>query len=181
MLPASLPAGAVVIHEVLADEAVGYARRDEALAGDLGRAREVGLWLSLDGATVTVERLPNWAAYPRHRPSSRLFNLGPGQVGRYRANFWFTGCACNPSWYFEPWTVHIGNGQVRADRYAEGTPDHDVDDRVHLYGGLTPTTGAPVGHQDGGQATDRDAVGRAGAHDSLDVFAGYLEALGSPC
>lgn len=138
-LPESLPAGAVVIHEVLADAAVGYARRDEVLTGDLGRAREVGLWLSLDGVTVTVERLPGWAAYPRHGRSSRLFNLGPGQVGRYRANFRFTGCACNPSWYYESWTLHISNGQVPADRYAEGTPDHDVDDRVHLYGGLTPS------------------------------------------
>jgi len=31
--------------------------------------------------------------------------------------------------------------------------------------------GATVGHQHGGQVTDRDAVGRAGAHDLLDVLA----------
>ena len=28
--------------------------------------------------------------------------------------------------YYESWTVHISNGQVPADRYAAGTPDHDT-------------------------------------------------------
>jgi hypothetical protein len=92
------------------------------------------LWLSLDGATVPVERLPGWAAYPRPRPSGRLFTLGPGQVGRYRANFRFAGCACNPGWFYESWVVHVSNGGVEADRFIQGRPDRDVDDRVHLYG-----------------------------------------------
>jgi hypothetical protein len=138
-VPASLPAGKVVVHEVLADEAV-YVRHDETLAGDLGRVRDLGLWLSLDGATVTVDRLPGRAAYPRPRPPARLFTLGPRQVGRYRANFRFTGCACNPSWFYETWTMHSSNGSVDADRFIQDTVDHDVDDRVHLYGGAPPST-----------------------------------------
>jgi hypothetical protein len=104
------------------------------LVGGLGRARDVGLWVSRDGATVTVERLPGRAAYPRPRPSTRLFTLGPGEVGRYRANFRFTGCACNPSWFYETWVVHVSNGSVNTDRFNQGGPDRDVDDRVHLYG-----------------------------------------------
>jgi hypothetical protein len=64
-----------------------------------------------------------------------LFKLRPGQVGRYRANFRFTGCACDPSWFYEDWVVHVSNGPVEPDRFLQGRPDHDVDDRVHLYGG----------------------------------------------
>src|SRR5438552_5064367 len=59
-----LPTGDVVVHELLADEATGYARRDEVLVGGVERAREVGLWLSLDGAQLVVDRLPGSAAYP---------------------------------------------------------------------------------------------------------------------
>jgi hypothetical protein len=140
-LPDSLPTSDVVVHEVLADEAVGYARRDEVLAGAVGRARDVGLWLTLDGAAVAVERLPGWAAYPRPRGSSHLFTLAHGQVGRYRANFRFTGCACNPSWFYEDWVVHVSNGTVGHDRFIQGEPDRDVDDRVHLYGGPGRRTG----------------------------------------
>jgi hypothetical protein len=140
-LPASLPAGEVVVHEVLADEAVDYVRREDMLAGELRRSRDVGLWLSVAGMIVTVERLPGWAAYPRSGRSARLFSLGPGQVGRYRANFRFTGCACNPSWFYETWTVHISNGSVDADRFVRGTVDYDVDNRMHLYGGASSAAG----------------------------------------
>jgi hypothetical protein len=134
-LPTSLPACEVVVHEVLADEAVDYRRRDEVLSGGVEQARDVGLWLSLDGSAVSVDRLPGSAAYPRPRASSRLFTLAPGQVGRYRANFRFTGCACDPSWFYEDWLVHVSNGPVEDDRFVQGEPDNDVDDRVHLYGG----------------------------------------------
>ncbi|HEV7707754.1 MAG TPA: hypothetical protein VGP16_06130 [Asanoa sp.] len=134
-LPTPLPASEVVVHEVLADEAVDYRRRDEVLPGGLERARDVGLWLSLDGSAVSVDRLPGSAAYPRPRASTRLFTLLPGQVGRYRANFRFTGCACDPSWFYEDWLVHVSNGPAEGDRFIQGEPDRDVDDRVHLYGG----------------------------------------------
>lgn len=124
-----------MIHEVLADESVGYERHDEVLGGGTKQARSIGLWLSRDGETVTVDRLPGSAAYPRPYPSSRLFTLTPGQVGRYRANFRFTGCSCNPSWYYEDWLVHVGHGPVSDDRFVQGQPGRDVDHRVRLYGG----------------------------------------------
>lgn len=134
-LPAPLPTGDVVVHELLADEAAGYLRHDEILVGGVERAREVGLWLSLDGARLVVDRLPGSAAYPPRRVPARLFTLGPGQVGRYRANFRFTGCACDPSWYYENWLIHISNGTTDPNRFTHGRPDRDVDDRVTLYGG----------------------------------------------
>ena len=134
-LPAVMPTSDVVIHEVLADEAAGYDPHDEVLSGAVARARDVGLWLTVEGPAITVERLPGSAAYPRTRGSARLFRLLPRQVGRYRANFRFTGCACNPSWFYEDWVVHVSNGPVEPGRFIQGQPDRDVDDRVHLYGG----------------------------------------------
>ncbi len=133
-LPDSLPAGDVVLHDVLADESVGYARRDDVRAGGVGLARDLALWLTVDDAGVTVERLPGRAAYPRPRPAARLFTLAHGQVGRYRANFRFTGCQCDPSWYYEDWLVHVSNGDVDQHRFVGTEPDREVDDRVHLYG-----------------------------------------------
>jgi hypothetical protein len=136
LLP-SLPAGDVVVHDVLADEATGYTRQDEAAGGSVRRARDLGLWLSTEASRLIVDRLPGWAAYPRQSGSGRLFTLLPGQIGRYRANFRFTGttCACNPSWYYEDWLLLVANGQVRSDGFISRKPDHDVDHRVHLYGG----------------------------------------------
>jgi hypothetical protein len=64
-----------------------------------------------------------------------LFALAPGQVGRYRANFRFTGCHCSPRWYYEDWLVNVSNGHITPDRFTHGRPDHDMDHRVHLYGG----------------------------------------------
>jgi len=134
-LPWSLPETDVVIHEVLADEAVDYQRHDEILAGGFRQASAIGLRLDRDEVTVTVDRLSGPAAYPRPYAPTRLFRLTPGQVGRYRANFRFTGCACSPSWYYEDWLVHVAYGQVAPDRFVHGQPDHDADHRVHLYGG----------------------------------------------
>ncbi|WP_233583704.1 hypothetical protein [Micromonospora sp. CV4] len=136
-LPTPLPTGDVVVHDVLADEAVNYARHDDVQTGDVSIARGLALWLTLDGSAATVERLPGRAAFPRVGTSTRLFTLTHGQVGRYRANFRFrfTDCACNPSWYYENWLIHIGNGDVGHDRFLRGQPDRDVDNRVHLYGG----------------------------------------------
>lgn len=140
-LPASLSTCEVVVHEVLADEAAGYVRHDEVLGGGVERARDIGLWLTLEGSTTIVERLPDWAAYPRQRGSARLFTLAPGQVGRYRANFRFIGCACNSAWFYEDWVVHVGNGRIEPDRFVRGDPDRDVDHRVHLYGATTRPAG----------------------------------------
>ena len=143
LLPVSLPKSDVAVHELLSDEATGYAPHEEMLSGSLERARDVGLWLSLNDSAVTVERLPGQAAYPRDQGSGRLFTLAPGQVGRYRANFRFTytQCACNPSWFYEEWVVHVSNGPVDPDRFIHGRPNHDVDHRVHLYGGTIRPAG----------------------------------------
>jgi hypothetical protein len=62
-------------------------------------------------------------------------------VGRWRANFRFSGCACGPSWYFEDWLVHVSNGVVEAGRFADGVADREVDQRVHLYGGGARSAG----------------------------------------
>ncbi|GAA2706365.1 hypothetical protein [Actinoplanes palleronii] len=135
-LPLPMPPGAVVVHDVLADERAGYLPRDEVTGGD--DARDLDLLLSPKGAALAVDRLPgHYVAYPQQSGPARLFTLLPGQIGRYRANFRFTHttCPCNPSWYYEDWLVHIANGPVASDAFTSREPDHDVDHRVHLYGG----------------------------------------------
>lgn len=132
-----MPAGDVVIHDVLADEATRYARRDGVVGGGLDRAKDLDLWLSVESGRLVVDRLPGWAAYPRQSGPARLFALEPGELGRYRANFRFTAttCACDPSWYYEDWLILIANGEMKTDGFVARRPDHDVDRRVHLYGG----------------------------------------------
>ncbi|MEO3817221.1 hypothetical protein [Plantactinospora sp. B24E8] len=132
-----MPTAEVVIHEVLAAEAARYVRHADVVGGGLDRARDLGLWLSLEGGALVVDRLPGGAAYPRQSGPARLFSLKPGEIGRYRANFRFTvtTCACDPSWYYEDWLVLVANGEMRADGFVSCEPDHDVDHRVHLYGG----------------------------------------------
>jgi hypothetical protein len=104
-------------------------RHDEVLSGGLERARDVDLWLTLTGSALVVDRLPGRAAYPPQSGPARLFTLLPGQTGRYRANFRFrsTACACDPSWYYEDWLVHICRGAVKADGFVECKPDYDID------------------------------------------------------
>lgn len=50
-------------------------------------------------------------------------------MGRWRANFRFTGCACSPSWYFEDWLVQVSNGVVEVDQFVDGRPDREIDER----------------------------------------------------
>jgi hypothetical protein len=143
----SAPDGPPVVHDVLLDEAADYQPSSRVVVGD-GRAREVGLWLTTAGdGTVTVDRLPGWAAYPRWwRIRGRLFTLGAGQVGRYRANLRATGCACTPQWYYEQWTIQVANALASTDLFLRARPDRDIDERVHLYGGSRRrSTKAPAG------------------------------------
>ena len=86
---------------------------------------------------MAVDRLPGSAAYPRRSGPARLFMLKSGEIDRYRANFRFTDttCACNPSWHYEDWLILISNGGVKTAGFVSREPDHDVDHRVHLYGG----------------------------------------------
>ncbi|MFC7547736.1 hypothetical protein [Plantactinospora sp. GCM10030261] len=132
-----MPADELVVHEVLADEAARYVRRDEVVGGGVECAQDLGLGLSSKGLALVVDRLPGRAAYPRLPGPARLFQLMPGQIGRYRANFrfTFTTCACNPSWYYEDWLVLVSNGPVKSSGFVRCDPEHDVDHRVHLYGG----------------------------------------------
>jgi hypothetical protein len=132
-LPA-LPNDEVVVHDVFHDEALAYRPTPQVGAGP-AEARAVGLWIEIADDGVVVERLPGWAAYPIRRAPARLFTLKSGQVGRYHANFRFTGCACAPQWYYEQWTVHVAHAEPRPDLFLAGVPVREVDDRVHLYGG----------------------------------------------
>ena len=132
-----MPAGDVVIHDVLLDEAARHVPHDGVVSGGLDHARDLDLWLSVESGTLFVDRLPGWAAYPRQSGPARLFKLKPGETGRYRANFRFTvtSCACNPSWYYEDWLILVASGEMKTDGFISGEPDHHVDHRVHLYGG----------------------------------------------
>jgi len=124
----------LIVHDVLADEADGY-RPASAVRSGLQAVRDAGLHVDLSGHCAMIERLAGRAAYPAWRTSYRLFTLQPGQIGRYRANFRFTGCACAPQWYYESWTIHVAFVSARPDLFLSSGADHDVDQRVHLYGG----------------------------------------------
>ena len=141
-----MPAGDVVIHDVLADEAARYVPYDGVVGGGLEKARDLDLWLSEENGTLVVDRLPGGAAYPRQSGPARLFALKLGEIGRYRANFRFTGttCACNPSWYYEDWLILIANSEMKTDGFVSHRPGHDVDHRVHLYGGSRRPSGRHV-------------------------------------
>jgi hypothetical protein len=125
--------GPVVVHDVLADEAVGYEPSVRLFVG-AEPARAVGLSVSLADRSVTVARLPTSAAYPVRRRPARLFVLRRGQVGRYRANFRFAD-GDTPDWIYEGWTIHVAYARPRPDLFQSARPVHDVDERVRLYGG----------------------------------------------
>ncbi|GAA1830042.1 hypothetical protein GCM10009682_56040 [Luedemannella flava] len=131
-LPSPLPDADIVVHDILADVGTGYRPDARTLVGAKA-AEQASLRLALVDDQLVVHRLPGWASYPaRPRHPRRLFALLPGQIGRYRANFRFTGCQCAARWWYEQWTVHVARGP---DGFAAPAVDHDVDDRVHLYGG----------------------------------------------
>lgn len=136
-LPATLPSDDVVMHDVLADEGARYEPRDSVGSGGLDRARDLDLWLSMQGSALVVDRLPGHAAYPPQSGPGRLFTLMPGDVGEYRANFRFTStsCACDPSWFYEDWLVLISHGAMSDGEFLACKPNYAVDHRVHLYGG----------------------------------------------
>ncbi|MGA3562354.1 hypothetical protein [Melissospora conviva] len=125
-----------VVHEVTADEAVGY-RVDSRTACGMTALERVSLHAGLTDDGLVVQRLPGWDVYPASRRVTRLFTLRAGEVGRYRANFRFLGttCPCAPYWYYEAWTLHIAYAVPDPVVFPGATADHDVDHRVHLYGG----------------------------------------------
>jgi hypothetical protein len=134
-LPAALPEGDVVIHEVLTDFSAGRSHHERTLTGTMDRAHDLGLWLRLDGGTLIVERSPGSAAHPSWSGPDRLFRLEPRQVGQYRANFRFSGYCCGQRWSYEEWLIRIGHNGVDPETFSRRRPVHDVDRRVRLYGG----------------------------------------------
>lgn len=137
-LPAVRPTDGLFLQDVLLDETAGYEPSGRVVNGGLGLAGDAGLWLIVKDSTVAVGRLPGRASYPRGGQASPLFRLRAGEVGRWRANFRFSGYS---DWYYENWMVHVSNGPVRQDGFIRSRPDFDVDDRVHLYGGAVRSGG----------------------------------------
>jgi hypothetical protein len=130
-----MPAGEVVLHDVFADETNGYVPVQDIVVG-AGQARRAWLWIESQGETAVVDWLPGYAAYPARSGPPRLFTLAAGQLARYRANFRFAGACCSPSWYYEQWTIHIANAAPSVGLFtAPAGFSHDIDERVHLYGG----------------------------------------------
>lgn len=125
----------MVVHELLAEEATGYAWHEDVRVRDFERVRDIGLELTPDGDGLVVERLPSLGAPPHHGGSHRLFRLGPRQVGEYRANFRFVGGCCGSTWHYEEWLIRIAKDVVDAEQFARRRPAHQADRRVHLYGG----------------------------------------------
>ncbi|HCT75312.1 MAG TPA: hypothetical protein DGG94_04325 [Micromonosporaceae bacterium] len=126
----------VLVHDVLMDEANAY-QPTTSIEYGLSAARDAGIRLDVDNdGVVIVDQLPGRQAYPIRRRTQRLFIVRKGQIGRYKANFRFTGCACAPQWYYEQWTTHItSEDHINTDVFVNCERHHDVDQRVHLYGG----------------------------------------------
>ncbi|RZU74634.1 hypothetical protein EV384_3109 [Micromonospora kangleipakensis] len=131
------PAGGITVHDVLLDEATGYRPTDRLGSGDAA-VREAGLWVEWRDGAAVVDHLPSRASYPFQRARTRLFSLAPGQLGRWRANFRFTGCACSARWWYEQWAVRVAHAPARPDLFHAARYARDVDHRVHLYGGPRP-------------------------------------------
>ena len=123
-----VPGGQVAVACLVSVASVG-------VGSGLRAVGEAGLHINLSGHGAVIERLPGRAAYPAWLTSYRLFTLKPGQIGRYRANFRLTGCACAPQWYYESWTVHVAFASARPDLFLNGVADRELDQRVHLCGG----------------------------------------------
>lgn len=69
-----MPAGDVVIHDVLADEAARYVPHDVVVSGGLEKARDLDLWLSVENGTLVVDRLVDHRVHlygGSRRPSGR--------------------------------------------------------------------------------------------------------------
>jgi hypothetical protein len=132
-----LPPDGLAVHEVLRDEATDYEVESESRAG-AAALREAGLWVQWRDGRALVDRLPSRASFPVRRVGTRLFTLAPGQLGRWRANFRFTGCQCAARWWYEEWIVHVAHVPADPDPFRDAHWARDRDERVHLYGGPRP-------------------------------------------
>ncbi|MGY0005754.1 hypothetical protein [Micromonospora sp. I033] len=132
-----LPPDGLAVHDVLRDEATGYQAAEDSRESATA-IREAGLWIEWHDGRALVDRLPSQASFPVRRVGTRLFALAPGQLGRWRANFRFTGCQCSARWWYEEWTVHVAHAPARPDPFHDARWTRDRDERVHLYGGPRP-------------------------------------------
>ncbi|BCJ73383.1 hypothetical protein CS0771_29270 [Catellatospora sp. IY07-71] len=139
-LPDPLPEDAVVVHDVVADSSSGYRLSERVLSGT-SAAAAVPLELTPADDGVTMYATGSGAVYPRGGHRRRLFTVAEHQVGLYHANFRFMGCACSAQWWYEDWTVRVGNAAAHPGLFLERTPRQVADHRVSLYGGR-PTNGA---------------------------------------
>ena len=127
----SLPDDPIVLHDVLAWDALGYAPKSIVTA-DAAAVREAGLWVEMAGDEVTVDRFS--VAFPGWRGPDRLFALRPGQVARFRANLRLPLGTRLGDWHYEQWTIHVAHAKPSAELFLQARLSHDIDCRVHLYG-----------------------------------------------
>jgi hypothetical protein len=105
------------------------------------RPREVDLWLTLAGPLVTVERLPGWVAYPRPRAFVPPVHTCARASWRLPSQHPVNRARLQPQLVPRGLVVHVSNGQVQHDGSSTANASATaVDDRVHLYGGLTRET-----------------------------------------
>jgi len=128
----SLPDDPIVLHDVLAWDALGYAPK-AIVTADAAAVREAGLWVEMAGDEVIVDRFS--VAFPGWRGPDRLFALRPGQVARFRANRRLPLGTRLGDWHYEQWTVHVAHAaKPSAELFLQARLSHDIDCRVHLYG-----------------------------------------------
>lgn len=133
-LPEVSPDHDVVVHDVMMDEAHGY-RPGVVVSCGQQAVNRACLNVIRSGESVSVEIARGWWAYP-YRERDKVFVLGPGQVGRYRANGRVGFCQCDEQWFYEQWNVLVANRTRGDSDLFMGAHFHeDMDDRVHIYGG----------------------------------------------
>lgn len=106
----------------------GY-RPQESVQGRQPHSRPWGLRLREGEGRLSVSRTSVSAAFPQRWPRP-LFELAPGEMGLYRANFRFTKLSHESEWWYADWILRVGYG-VGPQWPA---PVREVDDRVSLYG-----------------------------------------------
>lgn len=126
-----MPSSPLVVHGLLAESRTGYEPIAEIRECRLP-THLPGLHLSVTGDTLRVARVSTSAAFPHLRHPVQLFQLGPGERARYRANVRFSGY--NIPWYYEEWTVNIAYAPWHRELFLAEDFDHELDERVSLYG-----------------------------------------------
>lgn len=131
---------ALVLHDIVLRAESSYAPAATVVtAADLSSAHQLDLALVLRDGVVSARAVPVSAAFPGQFGYRRArLALAPGQRGVLRLNFRFTGCSCQPWWWYEEWIVHVAHvpdgARVPAEVLMAGEPDTVLDQRMSLYG-----------------------------------------------